>query len=312
MSSLYSKIQPYETFRLQVSELHNIYVEQSGNPNGKPVIFLHGGPGGGIENIYRQYFNPDKWRIIMFDQRGCGHSTPHAELKENTTWDLINDIENIRKKLNINNWTIFGGSWGSTLALSYAIIHPDKCDSLILRGIFLLRKKEINWFYQEGCSFIYPDAWEKYLSPIPENERKDLVKAYYARLTSTDKSIRIEAAKAWSIWEASTSKLIQTEKALHSFDQDKVAEAFARIECHYFIHNAFFDSDNWILDNVDKIQNIPIHIVQGRYDVVCPAISAWDLHNKLSESKLYMIQEAGHSMLEKGIQKKLIEITDSI
>jgi len=312
MSSLYSKIQPYETFRLQVSELHNIYVEQSGNPNGKPVIFLHGGPGGGIENIYRQYFNPDKWRIIMFDQRGCGHSTPHAELKENTTWDLIDDIENIRKKLNINNWTIFGGSWGSTLALSYAIIHPDKCDSLILRGIFLLRKKEINWFYQEGCSFIYPDAWEKYLSPIPENERKDLVKAYYARLTSTDKSIRIEAAKAWSIWEASTSKLIQTEKALHSFNQDKVAEAFARIECHYFINNAFFDSDNWILDNVDKIQNIPMHIVQGRYDVVCPTVSAWDLHNKLPNSKLHMIQDAGHSMLEEGIQNKLVEITDSI
>ena len=312
MSGLYPKINPYNTFRLEVSSLHNIYVEESGNPNGRPVIFLHGGPGGGIESIYRQYFNPEKWRIIMFDQRGCGQSTPHAELKENTTWDLINDIEHIRQELNISNWTVFGGSWGSTLALSYAITHSDKCNELILRGIFLLREKEINWFYQDGCSFIYPDAWEKYLSPIPENERKDLVKAYYGRLTSNDKEIRIEAARAWSIWEASTSKLIQTEKALHSFDQDNVAEAFARIECHYFINRAFFESDNWILENVYKIQNIPMHIVQGRYDVVCPATSAWDLHNKLPESNFHIIQDAGHSMLEVGIQKKLIEITDSI
>ena len=312
MSGLYPKINPYNTFRLEVSSLHNIYVEESGNPNGRPVIFLHGGPGGGIESIYRQYFNPEKWRIIMFDQRGCGQSTPHAELKENTTWDLIDDIEHIRQELNIDDWAVFGGSWGSTLALSYAITHSDKCNELILRGIFLLREKEINWFYQDGCSFIYPDAWEKYLSPIPENERKDLVKAYYGRLTSNDKEIRIEAARAWSIWEASTSKLIQTEKALHSFDQDNVAEAFARIECHYFINRAFFESDNWILENVYKIQNIPMHIVQGRYDVVCPATSAWDLHNKLPESNFHIIQDAGHSMLEVGIQKKLIEITDSI
>ena len=312
MSALYPKINPYNTLRLQVSDLHNIYVEESGNPNGRPVIFLHGGPGGGIESIYRQYFNPEKWRIIMFDQRGCGQSIPHAELQENTTWDLINDIEHIRTELNVSNWAVFGGSWGSTLALSYAITHPDKCSELILRGIFLLRKKEINWFYQEGCSFIYPDAWEKYLSPIPEHERKDLVKAYYNRLTSSDKQMRIEAAKAWSIWEASTSKLIQTEKALHSFDQDDVAEAFARIECHYFINKAFFKSDNWILENVHKIESIPMHIVQGRYDVVCPVTSAWDLYNQLPESKFHLIQDAGHSMLEDGIQKKLIEITDSI
>ena len=312
MSALYPKINPYNTLRLQVSDLHNIYVEESGNPNGRPVIFLHGGPGGGIESIYRQYFNPEKWRIIMFDQRGCGQSIPHAELRENTTWDLINDIEHIRTELNVSNWAVFGGSWGSTLALSYAITHPDKCSELILRGIFLLRKKEINWFYQEGCSFIYPDAWEKYLSPIPQHERKDLVKAYYNRLTSSDKQMRIEAAKAWSIWEASTSKLIQTEKALHSFDQDDVAEAFARIECHYFINKAFFKSDNWILENVHKIESIPMHIVQGRYDVVCPATSAWDLYNQLPESKFHLIQDAGHSMLEDGIQKKLIEITDSI
>ena len=312
MSKLYPEIQPYETFRLQVSNLHNIYVEQSGNPNGRPVIFLHGGPGGGIEPIYRQYFNPSKWRIIMFDQRGCGQSTPHAELEENTTWDLIDDIETIREKLDINKWDVFGGSWGSTLGLSYSIMHSNRCQSLILRGIFLLRKKEINWFYQNGCSFIYPDAWEKYLAPIPENEQSDLVRAFYKRLTSDDKETRIRAAKAWSIWEASTSKLLQSEKALHSFDEDNVAEAFARIECHYFINKAFFKSDNWILENVNKIKNIPTHIVQGRYDVVCPMASAWDLYKKIPQSEFHLIQDAGHSMLEFGIQKKLIQITDSI
>ena len=312
MSSLYPPINPYNTFRLKVSKLHEIFVEESGNPNGKPIIFLHGGPGGGGEPIYRQYFNPDKWRIIIFDQRGCGKSTPHAELSENTTWDLVDDIEKIREKLSIKKWDIFGGSWGSTLALSYAIKNPDKCNALILRGIFMLRKKELEWFYQNGCSFIYPDAWEKYLAPIPHNERKTMIKSYYKRLTSDDKNIRIQAAKAWSIWEASTSKLIQTEKSLHSFDDDDIAEAFARIECHYFINKGFYQSDSWLLDNVYKIEHIPTYIVQGRYDVVCPMTSAWDLHKKLPKAQFDIIQDAGHSMLEMGIQKKLIEITDSI
>ena len=312
MSSLYPKIKPYNTFQLKVSDLHEIFVEESGNPKGKPVIFLHGGPGGGIEPIYRQYFNPKKWRIIIFDQRGCGKSTPHAELKENTTWNLVEDIEKIRKKLKIDAWTIFGGSWGSTLSLSYSIMHPDRCDAIILRGIFMLRKKEIDWFYQEGCSFIYPDAWEKYLSPIPEAEQHNLVKAYYKRLTSQDKAVRINAARAWSIWEASTSKLIQTEKALHSFDDDDVAEAFARIECHYFINKGFFENEDWILNNVNKISDKPIEIVQGRYDVVCPVTSAWDLHKRLPDAGFHIIQDAGHSMLENGIQEKLIEITDKI
>ena len=312
MSSLYPKIKPYNTFQLKVSDLHEIFVEESGNPKGKPVIFLHGGPGGGIEPIYRQYFNPKKWRIIIFDQRGCGKSTPHAELKENTTWNLVEDIEKIRKKLKIDAWTIFGGSWGSTLSLSYSIMHPDRCDAIILRGIFMLRKKEIDWFYQEGCSFIYPDAWEKYLSPIPEEEQHNLVKAYYKRLTSQDKAVRINAARAWSIWEASTSKLIQTEKALHSFDDDGVAEAFARIECHYFINKGFFENEDWILNNINKISDKPIEIVQGRYDVVCPMTSAWDLHKRLPNAGFHIIQDAGHSMLENGIQEKLIEITDKI
>ena len=310
MNKLYPKIKPYNEFYLQVSELHTIFVEESGNKNGKPVIFLHGGPGGGIEPTYRQYFNPKKWRIIIFDQRGCGKSIPHAELKDNTTWDLVNDIEIIRNYLNIKSWTVFGGSWGSTLSLSYSIKYPSKCDMLILRGIFLLRKFEINWFYQQGCSFIFPDEWENYKSAIPKSEQNNFVEAYYKKLTSKNYKTRIKAAKAWSKWEAATSKLIYNKKSLHHFDNEKVAEAFARIECHYFINNGFFKSDGWILKNLDSIKNIPTFIVQGRYDVVCPMKSAWDLHKKLKKSKLIIIPDSGHSMLEKGIQNKLIEITD--
>ena len=271
---------------------------------------MHGGPGGGIEPVYRQYFDPEKWRIIIFDQRGCGQSTPHAELQENTTWDLIADIEKIRQHLEIDKWVVFGGSWGSTLSLSYAITHPDRCKALVLRGIFMIRKKEINWFYQDGTSNIYPDAWEHYLRPIPEDERHDLVAAYYKRLTSNDDSVRIEAAKAWSIWEASTSKLIQSEESIHAFEDAKVAEAFARIECHYFTNRGFFDTDEWLLENVDKIRHIPTVIVQGRYDVVCPMISAWELHRAFPEADFEIVQDAGHSMTEKGIAAKLVEYTD--
>ena len=310
MNNLFPPIEPYNQFKLKVSDLHTINVEESGNPNGKPVIFLHGGPGGGIEPIYRQYFDSKKWRIIIFDQMGCGKSTPHAELRDNTTWDLVSDIEKIRAYLNIDTWVVFGGSWGSTLALSYSISYPDICTGLILRGIFLLRKKEINWFYQKGCSYIYPDAWENYLSVIPEEEQLDLVKAYYKRLTSTDKKIRINAAKAWSIWEASTSKLYQNEKSLHHFGQDEVAEAFARIECHYFINKGFFEWDGWILDHTSVIENIPTIIVQGRYDVVCPMVSAWELHKKLKSAEFFIIQDSGHSMTENGIIDKLVYATN--
>ena len=310
MKSLYPEIEPYNEFNLKVSDLHTIYVEESGNQNGKPVIFLHGGPGGGIEPIYRRYFNPEKWRIIIFDQRGCGKSTPHAELEQNTTWDLVADIEKIRKHLDIDTWVIFGGSWGSTLSLTYSISHPERCKALVLRGIFMIRKKEIQWFYQEGASYIYPDAWEKYLEPIPENERHDLVSAYYKRLTSDDESVRLEAAKAWSIWEASTSKLLPSNNSLHQFDNPKVAEAFARIECHYFKNDGFFESDEWILENTATIQNLPAVIIQGRYDVVCPATSAWELHKNLPQADFYIIQDAGHSMTEEGILAKLVEYTD--
>jgi proline iminopeptidase len=310
MSSLYPKIEPYNTFRLKVSNLHEIFIEESGNPKGKAMIFLHGGPGGGIEPVYRQYFNPEKWRIIIFDQRGCGKSTPHAELKENTTWDLVTDIEKIREDLVIGKWVVFGGSWGSTLSLAYAISHPKRCKGLILRGIFMLRKKEIDWFYQQGTSHIYPEAWNDYLKPIPKNERDDMLTAYYKRLTSSNESIRIEAAKAWSTWEASTSKLLPSEEYLHHFEDAKVAEAFARIECHYFKNSGFFKTDEWLLENVDKIRHIPAVIIQGRYDMVCPMVSAWELHLALPEANLEIIHDAGHSMTEKGITAKLVEYTD--
>jgi proline iminopeptidase len=310
MKSLYPEIKPFNEFNLKVSSLHTIHVEESGNNNGKPVIVLHGGPGGGIEPIYRQYFNPEKWRIIIFDQRGCGKSHPHAELKENTTWDLVADIEKIRVYMNIDKWVVFGGSWGSTLSLCYSILNPKRCIGLILRGIFMIRKKEIDWFYQDGASNIYPDAWEKYIAPISENERDDLVAAYYKRLTSDNESTRIGAAMSWSIWEASTSKLLPSENYLHHFNDTKVSEAFARIECHYFINSGFFEYENWILHNANKIRHLPIVIIQGRYDIVCPMVSAWELYGVLPEAYFEIVQDAGHSMTEEGILSKLVDYTD--
>ena len=312
MSSLYPEISPYKTHFLPVSDLHTIYVEESGNPEGVPVIFLHGGPGGGSQPSYRQYFNPEKYRIILFDQRGCGQSTPFAELRENTTWDLVADIEKIREHLQISKWHVFGGSWGSTLALSYAIKNPSNCLSLILRGIFLLRKKEIQWFYQSGASRLFPDAWEKYISPISEDERSDFISAYYKILTGDDTEKKIEAARCWSTWEAATSKLTVDSDLIESFDEESFAEAFARIECHYFINNGFFDTDNWILENVDQLKNIPVYIVHGRYDVVCPIESAWDLKKALPQAQLTIAHQSGHSLSEPEIANHLIQITDKI
>ena len=310
MNDYFPLVEPFNVFKLKVSDIHTLHIEESGNKDGKPVIFLHGGPGGGIEPIYRQYFDPEKWRIIIFSQRGCGKSTPLSELEDNNTWALVQDIEKIREHLNISKWTVFGGSWGSTLSLSYAVSYPDRCAALILRGIFLLREKELKWFYQEGASYIYPDAWEKYLEPIPENRRDDLMSAYYEILTGPDKDARYKAAKAWSIWEASTSKLIQNKKSLHHFEDEQVADIFARIECHYFVNKGFFEYDGWILDQIDKIRHIPSVIVQGRYDVVCPMITAWDLHQKWPEADFHVIPDSGHSMLEAGIRDKLIEYTN--
>ncbi len=311
MRDLYPEIEPFDSGFLQVSPLHTIYYEQVGNPRGKKVIFFHGGPGGGIDTDYRRYFDPALWHVTLFDQRGCGKSTPFAELRENTTWDLVADAERIREHLGIDRWVVFGGSWGSTLALAYAETHPDRCLGLILRGIFLLRRKELIWFYQEGANAIFPDAWEKYLEPIPLVERCDLMGAYYRRLTSTDAAVRAEAAKAWTIWEASTSKLFPDPKLIEKMGSESFADAFARIECHYFVHGAWFRSETQLLDDVPRIAHLPGIIVQGRYDVVCPAMSAWDLHRAWPGAKLVLVPDAGHSMKEKGILSALVEATDA-
>ena len=306
---LHPKAKVFNSFNLKVSELHTIFVEESGNKNGKPVIFLHGGPGGGISSTYRQYFNPEEWRIIMFDQRGCGKSTPFAELEENTTWDLVADIEKIRSHLQINQWVVFGGSWGSTLSLAYSQKHPNSCKGLILRGIFLVRKKEIDWFYQYGASNIYPDKWESYLAPIPENKRDNLLSAYYEILTGDDHEKKIEAAKAWSTWEGSSVRLILDDDFISDFGDAKFAEAFARIECHYFMNNCWLPTENYLIENVYKIRHIPAVIVHGRYDIICPVVQAWDLHKAWPEADLYIIPDAGHSIYEEGIKNKLLEYT---
>ncbi len=310
MREFYPEIEPYKTSTLKVDATHTLHYEEAGNPQGRPIVFVHGGPGGGIDPSHRRYFDPKVWRIILFDQRGCGKSKPFSELKDNSTWHLVADMEMLREELKIDKWTVFGGSWGSTLALAYAISHPAQVKGLILRGIFLLREKEIRWFYQEGASFIYPEPWAKYLAAIPENERGDLVSAYYKRLTSTDKETRTQAAKAWSIWEGSTSKLFTDPKFIEHFAGDEFADAFARIECHYFVNKGFFKTDNWLIENVDKIRHIPTWIVQGRYDVVCPATSAYELNQAFPESKLFIIPDAGHSATEPSIRSKLIEATD--
>lgn len=311
MTNLYPQIEPYNTGMLKVDDTHTLYYEEVGNPEGKPIVFLHGGPGGGCSTDYRRYFDPKKWRVILFDQRGCGRSTPFSELKDNTTWHSVSDIELLRCKLEVEKWAVFGGSWGSTLALTYAIKHPDSVEALFLRGIFMVRPQEIKWFYQEGASRIYPDAWEKYIAPIPENERNDFVKAFYKRLTSDNQEVRKEAANAWATWEGSTSKLIPNKEMAESYGEDHFADAFARIECHYFINNCWFETDSWILDNIDKITHIPGYIVHGRYDVVCCVENAWDLHKVWPKSELKIVEDAGHSLSESGIANWLIEKTDS-
>ncbi len=306
----YPEIEPFQSGRLKVSELHEIHYEQVGNPKGYPVVFFHGGPGGGISPDHRRYFDPQYYRVILFDQRGCGQSLPFAELKENTTWDLVADIEKLRQHLGVKQWHVFGGSWGSTLALTYAITHPQNVTALFLRGIFLCRPSEIKWFYQEGASQIFPDAWEPYFNHIPENERQDFITAYYQRLTSPIEAVRLEAARVWSQWEMSTSYLMQKQDAVDEMEDPAKALPFARIECHYFINNSFFPTNNYILENIDKIRRIPGVIVQGRYDVVCPARSAWDLHRAWPEAELNIIPDAGHAAGETGIRSALIRATN--
>jgi proline iminopeptidase len=310
MPTLYNAIEPYDTGRLRVSPVHDLYYEQCGNPDGRPVIFLHGGPGGGLVPDYRRFFNPDVYHIVLFDQRGSGQSTPHACLEDNTTWHLVGDIERLREHLGIDRWMVFGGSWGSTLSLAYAEMHPERTASLVLRGIFLCRPSEIRWFYQEGAGAIFPDVWEQYVNFIPEAERGDMLGAYHRRLTGDDEALQLEAARRWSVWEGSTSKLFPDQQLIDHSGEAHFALALARIECHYFMNNCFFETENYLLEHVNRIRHIPAVIVQGRYDVVCPITSAWDLHRAWPEAELKIIPDAGHSALEPGISSALVEATD--
>jgi proline iminopeptidase len=310
MNCLYPPIEPYNHGWLDVGDGHAIYYEESGNPNGKPCLFVHGGPGGGASPEARQFFNPQRYRIIVFDQRGCGRSTPHAALHANTTWHLIADMELLRERLHVEQWLVFGGSWGSTLSLAYAQCHPQAVTELVLRGIFLLRPSEIHWFYQQGASELYPDSWENYLAPIPVEERDNLLSAFHKRLTSDNEQIRLEAARAWSVWEASASFLIQNPVFMEKLDEPSAALAMARIECHYFMNDGFFNDDNQILNNIDRIRHIPGVIVQGRYDVVCPPRTAWDLHKAWPEADYQLIPDAGHSAFDPSNAKALVAATD--
>ncbi|MEM9422239.1 MAG: prolyl aminopeptidase [Pseudomonadota bacterium] len=307
---LYPPLDPRERGRLSVSASHDIYYEVSGNPNGKPVIVCHGGPGGGSTPSMRRYFDPEKYKIILFDQRGCGRSTPHASLEENTTWALVGDMEALRQHLSIEQWQVFGGSWGSTLALTYAIKHKDRVSELVLRGIFTLRQEELHWFYQEGASWLFPDAWQQFLAPIPKDERNDLISAYHRRLTGDDEVAKIAAAKAWSVWEGTTVSLMPSPERVNSFGTDQFALAFARIECHYFINGGFFESDGWLIDNVHHLHGIPGVIAQGRYDVVTPVKTAWDLSQRWADCELHLVADAGHAASEDGIVDVLVGATD--
>lgn len=309
MRTLYPEIQPNHEYRVSTDDGHTLYVEESGNPSGIPVLFIHGGPGGGCAPTHRRFFNPDRYRIILFDQRGCGLSTPHASLERNTTDALVSDMERIRELLDIEQWLLFGGSWGSTLGLIYAQTHPDNIYGLILRGIFLCREQDIGWFYQRGASAIFPDFWSDYLAPIPENEHHDLLNAYHRRLTSDNELIRMAAAKAWSVWEGRCSTLDPHPDVVEHFSDPHFALAMARIESHYFVNGAFL-RPNQILENCNLIRTIPTTIVHGRYDMVCPVEQAFALYNQLPQAELHIVRDAGHSAFEPGIIDNLVNTTD--
>jgi proline iminopeptidase len=303
-------IEPYRADFLDVSPLHRIYYEECGNPQGKPVVMVHGGPGGGSNPLMRRFHDPARYRIILFDQRGCGRSTPYASLEENTTWDLVADMERLREHLGIERWQVCGGSWGSTLGLAYAETHPARVTELIVRGIFMLRRAELEWFYQEGCSWIYPDAFDKYQAVIPAAERTDMMAAYHRRLTDPDRNVQMAAAKAWSIWEGTTISLLQDPDRVQRFGEDDYALAFARIESHYFVNRGFFECDDQLLRDAGKLSAIPGVIIHGRYDVVTPLRSAWDLSRAWPEADLRIVPDAGHAMTEPGITHEIIAATE--
>ena len=309
MPDLFPPIEPFDSFRLRVSDLHELHVEQSGNPDGVPVIFFHGGPGAGLSPLHRRFFDPAAYRVILFDQRGSGRSTPLGELRENTTWDLVADAERIRERLGIEKWLVFGGSWGSTLGLAYAETHPERCTGLILRGIFLSRRSEVLWTFGGGAQRVFPDGWADFLAPLDESERSDVLAAYHRRLNAEDPAVRRQAALAWNRWEELGSYLVA-----HSYsvaEEDVPAEiALARIEAHYFVNGAFLSDDEQLLRDVEKVKHLPCVVVQGRYDMVCPAVSAWDLHRAWPGSRLAIVPASGHSADEPGIVSALVDATE--
>lgn len=307
---LYPDIDPFSFGWLATDGPHELYYEECGNPKGKAAIVLHGGPGGAINPTMRRFFDPDRWRVALFDQRGCGKSRPNASLEGNTTWALIEDIERLRKHLGVEKWTVFGGSWGSTLALAYAVTHPERVEGIVLRGVFLLTQRELKWFYQDGASMMFPDAWERFRSVIPKGERGDMIAAYHKRLTHSDRKVQAEAAAAWSQWEGDTISIRGPEARPPKFNEVDFAVAFARIECHFFANKGFFPEDGWLLKQVGKIRRIPGWIVQGRFDVVTPMESAWSLHKAWPEAKFDIVWDAGHASTEPGIVDALVRATD--
>jgi len=311
MAALYPDIEPFDTGTLQVDARHRLYYEQCGNPNGKPVVLLHGGPGAGCGPKMRRFHDPKHYRIVLFDQRGAGRSTPHADLVDNTTHALVADIEALRVHLGIDRWQAFGGSWGSTLALAYAEAHPERVTELVLRGIFMLRRWELEWFYQEGASRLFPDAWQQYLDGIPTVEHGDLISAYHRRLTHEDPAVRLAAARRWSVWEAATSFLRQDPDFMSGHEEEAFALAFARIESHYFVNGGFFEHDDQLLRDAHRIRHIPGTIVHGRYDVVCPVQNAWDLKKAWPEAQLHIAPTSGHSAFEPEIASLLVDATNA-
>ena len=305
--SLYENIEPYSSGYLEIAN-HKIYYEECGNPHGKPAVFLHGGPGGGGSTKVRGFFDPELFRVVIFDQRGCGRSEPHGSLENNTTWDLVKDIEELKNKLSIEKWLVFGGSWGSTLSLAYAQTYPDSVSELVLRGIFMLRKKELDWFYQDGASRIFPEAWEGFLKPIDEEDRDNLMDAYYKIFTGDNEKKKMEAAIAWSKWEGSVSTLSHKPEMISSYSESKFALAFALIENHYFVNKGFLEDENQLIssNSIDKIRHIPAKIVQGRYDIVCPMETAWELSKNWPEAELIIAPSSGHSAFEVEITHELI------
>jgi proline iminopeptidase len=307
---LFPENEPFASGWLATGGPHEIYYEECGRPDGKPCVILHGGPGGAINPTMRRFFDPSKWRMALFDQRGCGRSRPNASLQDNTTWALIEDIERLREHLGVEKWCVFGGSWGSTLALAYAITHPERVESLVLRGVFLLTERELKWFYQDGASMLFPDAWQRFCAPIPPAERDDMMAAYHRRLTHPDRRVQAEAAAAWSQWEGDTISIRGPEARPSKFNEIDFAIAFARIECHFFVNRGFFGADNWILQNAAKLKDIPGWIVQGRFDVVTPMEAAWKLKSAWPAARFEIVWDAGHASTEPGIVDALVRATD--